>query len=120
MYSQQLIALHHLCLVVLAVVAQQLPEEENKGGVEGTVQTGTLCLNMFPLGSHRQGHDAHPSAGQWHQAREIDCFNPSDHHIPGTTLQQCPSKDSSICGAPCASMGLDPSVKPTGLGIAYL
>lgn len=45
--SQQLIALHHLCLVVLAVITQQLPEDEKTEGLAGTAQMP--FLTTLPL-----------------------------------------------------------------------
>lgn len=97
-HGQQLVALHHLCLVVLAVVAQQLPGEKKTGGLTDTAQTGTLFLTTFLLESSWQGHSAHPLAGPWQQAGDMGWCNPGDTTALVPPCSDIPARTASLTG----------------------
>lgn len=99
-HGQQLVALHHFCLVVLAVVTQQPPGEKKTSGLAGAVQSGTPILTTLPLANPWQGHSACPPAGPRLQAGETGCCNPSDTATLVPPCANIPARTALLTGTP--------------------
>lgn len=72
MHSEQLVALHHFCLLVLAVVTQQLPRKERQGYSAGY---GAGCAPLEPNFPRRLLARTSIPAGprSQHQAEDTGC-----------------------------------------------